>query len=147
MTSQPEDRRKLRICILFDDISLGNLNPPNPLEVTQAVEDRGIEIRGCSAGTASEFVRILLLKTSNYWPDFGVQNRGFLYCSAVPEDGEFERFLSLKTPDAFSADMRGRSHVTQYVQDVLSAVINPGVVITESCPTNLRGNAEAAFGN
>jgi hypothetical protein len=83
-----EDRHKRRISVLLDEIGLGNLNPWNPLKVIHAVQDRGIEIRGRSAGTVSQFIRLLILETSNYALDFTIQNRGLLHCSAVPEDDE-----------------------------------------------------------
>jgi hypothetical protein len=94
------EKKKMRVCVLLDEIGLGNLNRTNPLKVMHAIQDKGVEIIPTSGQVNSEFVRLLIVETSNYALDFAIQNRGFLHCSHVPNDSEFEHYCALEPEDA-----------------------------------------------
>jgi hypothetical protein len=65
--------RTQRFSVLLDEIGLGHLTSTNPLKAIHVFQDNGIEINPRNKTQKSIFVRLPLLKTSNYALYFAFQ--------------------------------------------------------------------------
>jgi hypothetical protein len=145
--TEARNRRKLRICVLLDEIGLGNLNPRNPLKVMHAIQDRGIQIRKQTEDEPAKFVQLLIVETSNYALDFAIQNRGLLHCSAIPEDSEFEQYIPLTLPPNFYRSMKTTGYLSESVYKAFSDHIDSMRNVAHRYLRDLWGDSAAAFGN